>query len=176
MKNTKYVNTVNTTTGEIDMENVPHGGLKVVKVRDVVAKLVDDRECSIVLDDEEVNDMIEDLMSNDMIDNNGNKHQCNDISCADTTIKIIDGHLDKFRDTIKNIPPEKLQEMKEKVRDAIQKDPFLHSGFDNIGIDLDNFENYLGSVEVLTIERRRVYNVYEIKKDSEATIGTISQQ
>ena len=163
MDNTEHVNTTKATTEEMNMENVSVG-LKIVKVRNVVAKLVDDRECSIVLDNEEINSMIEEFMSEDFIDKEGNKHQCNSTGCADTVIRILDGHLEKFRDAIKNILPEKLQEMKKQALEAIRKDPLLSTSLDNVGIDIDNLENYLGSVEVLTIERRRVYNVYEVKK------------
>ena len=149
------------TRNNMEERNMP---LKVVKVRNVVAKLVDDRECSVVLDDEEVNSMIEEFMSEDFIDKEGNKHSCSSTGCADTVIRVLDGHFEKFRDTIKDIPPEKLQEMKEQALEAIRKDPLLSTSLDNVGIDIDNLENYLGSVEVLTIERRRVYNVYEVKK------------
>jgi hypothetical protein len=138
--------------------------LKIVKVRNVAAKLVDNIERSTVLDDEEVNSMIEEFMSEDFIDKEGNKHQCNSAGCADTMIRVLDGHFEKFRGVIKNIPPEKLQEMKKQALEAIRKDSSLSASLDNVGIDIDNFENYLGSVEVLTIERRRVYNVYEVKK------------
>lgn len=163
LDNTEHVNMAKAATDEINMENVSRG-LKIVKVRNVVAKLVDDIECSVVLDDEEVNSMIEEFMSEDFIDKEGNKRSFSSTGCADTVIRVLDGHLEKFREAIKNIPPEKLQEMKEQVLEAIRKDPSLSTGLDNVGIDIDNLENYLGSVEVLTIERRRVYNVYEVKK------------
>lgn len=145
------------------MNNID-GTLKIVKARDIVAKLVGDSEHPTVLDDEEVNDMIEDLMSNDMVDKKGNKHQSTSISSGNTTIRIIDNHFEKFKEAMKNISPQKLQEIKEQIRNAIQKDPLLYTNLDDIGIDINNLENYLGSVEVLTIERRRVYNVYEVKK------------
>jgi hypothetical protein len=162
--NTERVNTTKAATEERNMENT-NGGLKIVKVRDVVAKLVDDRDCSIVLDDEEVNSMIEEFMSEDFIDKEGNKHSYSSTGCADTVIRVLDGHLEKFKEVMKHISPQQLQEAKEHIHNAIQKDPFLYVSLNNVGIDLNNFENYLGSVEVLTIERRRVYNVYEIKKE-----------
>jgi len=61
---------------------------------------------------------------------------------------------------MKHISPQELQEVKEQIRNAVQKDPMLTGSLDHIGIDLDDFENYLGSVKVLTIEKVRVYNVY----------------
>lgn len=154
----------NKYTEPIEMENVD-GGLKIIKVRDVVAKLVDDREHTVVLDDGEVNDLIEDLMSNDLIDKEGNKRQCTSTSCGNTMVRILDNHFEKFTESMKNISPHKLQEIKEQIRNAIKEDPLLSNNLDGIGIDLDNFENYLGSVEVLTIERTKIYNVYEIKKE-----------
>lgn len=149
---------------EIDMKNVD-GGLKIVKVRDVVAKLVYEMGNPVILDDEEVNDLIEDLMSKDMIDKEGNKRQSTGIGSGNTVIKILDNHFEKFTEAMKRVPPQKLQEMKEQIRNAIQENPLLGTNLEDIGIDLDNFENYLGSVEVLTVERRSVYNVYEVKKD-----------
>lgn len=154
----------NINVEEIDMENVGEG-LKVVKSRDIISKLVDDNGCSTELDDEEVNDLIKDLMSNDMIDKEGNKRESVSIGCGNTIVRLLDNHYEKFAEAMKNISPQKLQEIKEQIRNAIQGDPLLDSSLDKIGIDLNNFENYLGSVEVLTIERRRVYNVYEIKKE-----------
>lgn len=151
---------------EIDIENINiNRGLKIVKARDIVAKLADDREYPVVLDDENINDMIEDLISEDLIDEEGNKHQSSSISCGNTIVRIIENHFEKFRDIMKSIPPKKLQEIKEQVRNRIEKDPLLDINLEDVGIDIDNIENYIGSVEVLTIERRRVFNVYEIKKE-----------
>lgn len=137
-----------------------NGGLNIVKVRNVVSKLVNDSDYLVVLDDDNVNDMIKDLMSEEMIDKDGNKHRSASMSCGNTIVAIIDSHLEKFQEVMKNIPPQKLQEVKEQARKAIQKDPLLGTSLDSVGIDIDNFENYLGTVEVLTIERRRVYNVF----------------
>lgn len=134
--------------------------MKVVKTRNVVAKLVDENESSVVLDDEEVEDMIKDLMSEDLIDNEGNKHRSKSIRCGNTIVEILDNHFEKFTEAMKNVSPQELQEVKAQIHNAVQKDPMLNGSLDHIGIDLDNFENYLGSVEVLTIERVRVYNVY----------------
>ena len=141
------------------------GGLKIVKVRDVVAKLVDDTESPVTLDDEGVNDMIESLMSEDLIDKEGNKRQATGTRCGDTVVNILDNHYEKFVEAMKHVSHEELHDIKEQIRNAIHKDPLLDSNLDKIGIDLDNFENYLGSVEVLTIERRRIYNVYKIKEE-----------
>lgn len=134
--------------------------LKIVKARNVIAKLVDEREHPVVLDDEEVNNMIKGLMSEDLIDNKGNKHQSTSISSGNTMVRILDNHFEKFTEVMKHISPQQLQEVKEQIHNAVQEDPLLTGSLDDIGIDLDNFENYLGSVEVLTIERVRVYNVY----------------
>lgn len=136
--------------------------LKIVKTRDVVAKLVFDGEYPVVLGDEEVKDMVKDIMSEDMVDEEGNKYQPEGMSSGNTMVRILDNHLEKFTEVMKNIPHDKLQELKEQIRGAIQKDPSLGASLDDVGIDLDNFENYLGSVEVLTIQRRRAYNVYEV--------------
>jgi transcription antitermination factor NusG len=149
---------------KIDMDNVDRG-LKAVKVRDIIAKLVDDSKYHIDLDDEEVNDLIEDLMSEDLTDKEGNKHQSSGISSGDTVVRILDNHFERFTEAMKNVSPEKLQEVKEQIRNAIQENPFLGDSLDVIGIDINNFENYLGRVEVLTIERRRIFNIYEIKKE-----------
>lgn len=138
--------------------------LKIVKTRDVVVKLVDDSGYPVVLDDEEVNEMVEDIMSEDMVDEEGNKCQPASISSGNTMVRIHDNHFEKFTDAMKSIPPDKLQEIKEQIRAAIQKDPLLGSNLVDTGIDIDNFENYLGSVEALTIERRRVYNVYKVQE------------
>lgn len=137
--------------------------LKIVKTRDVIAKLVDDSGYHVVLDDEEVNEMVEDIMSEDMVDEEGNKCQPASISSGNTMVRILDNHFEKLTDIMKSVPHNRLQELKEQIRAAIQKDPLLGSNLDDVGIDLDNFENYLGSVEVLTIERRRVYNVFKVQ-------------
>ena len=139
--------------------------LNIVKARNIITKLVDDSKDYTDLDDEEVNELIEELMSEDLIDKEGNKHQSNGISSGDTVVRILDNHFERFTEAMKNISPEKLQEVKEQIRNAIQENPFLGDSLDVIGIDINNFENYLGRVEVLTIERRRVYNIYEIKKE-----------
>lgn len=119
----------------------------------------------VVLDDENINDMIEDLMSKDLIDEEGNKQQSSSISCGNTIVRIMENHFEKFRDIMKSIPPQKLQEIKEQIRNKnIEKDPLLDINLEDIGIDIDNIENYIGSVEVLIIERKRVYNIYEVKK------------
>lgn len=137
--------------------------MKVVKTRNVVAKLVGERESSIVLDDEEIIDMIKDLMSENLIDEDGNNHHSKSIRCADTIVEILDNNFEKFTEAMKHISPQELQETKEKIRKAVQNDPSLTGSLDEIGIDLDSFENYLGSVEVVTIEKVRVYNVYNSK-------------
>ncbi len=138
------------------------GSLESIKVRDVVYKLVNDSEYTVHLDDDEVNDIIERLMSEDMVDKKGNKHKSTGISCGNTLVRIIDNHFEKFRKAIKSVSPQELQEIKKQIRKAVENDPFLHKSLDDIGgIDIDNVENYLGSVEVLTIVRRRVYNIYE---------------
>ena len=137
--------------------------MKIVKTRNVKAKLVDESEPPIVLDDEEVKDMVEELMSEDFIDSKGKDHKSKSIRCGDTIVQILDNHFEKFSETMKNISPQKLQELKDKIRYTVQEDPFLADSLNDIGIDLNNFENYLGSVEVLTIGRVGVYNVYEIK-------------
>ena len=153
---------------EEETEYAPaHGGLRRVKVRNIVSKLVNVSDYPVVLDDDNVNDLIEDLMSEDMIDKEGNKHRSASISCGNTIVAIIDNHLEKFQEIMKNISPQKLKEVKEQARNAIQKDPLLRIGIDNVGIDIDNLENYLGTVEVLTIERRRVYNVYEVNEKNQ---------
>ncbi len=148
---------------EFDKENIGRG-LETIKVRDVVAKLVDDIEFPVALDDEGVNDMIKDLMSEDLINNEGNKRQATGTSCGDTVINILSNHYEKFVEAMKHVSPKELQDIKEQIRNAVHKDPLLDSNLDKIGIDLNNFENYLGSVEVLTVQRRRIYNVYEVKK------------
>jgi hypothetical protein len=145
--------------------------MKVVKTRNVDAKLVGERESSIVLDDEEVIDMIKDLMSENFIDEVGNNHKSKSIRCGDTIVEILDNNFEKFTEAMKHISPQELLEAKEKIRNAAQKDPLLIGSLDKTGIDLDNFENYLGSVEVLTIEKVRVYNVYEVKNDNNEQIG-----
>jgi hypothetical protein len=137
--------------------------LKIVKTRNVTAKLVDERESSIVLDDEEIKDMIKDLMSEDLIDKEGNKHRSKSIRCGNTIVEILDNNFEKFTEAMKHISPQELQEVKKQIYDTVQRDPSLTGSLDDIGIDLDNFENYLGSVEVLTIEKVSIYNVYEIK-------------
>lgn len=137
--------------------------LNIVKARNIVAKLVDDSKDYTDLDDEEVNELIEELMSEDLIDKEGNKCESRSISCGDTVVRILDNHFEKFTEAMKNISPEKLQEIKEQIRSSIQEYPLLGDNLDDIGIDINNFENYLGRVEVLTIERRRVYNIYEKK-------------
>jgi len=134
--------------------------LKIVKTRNVVAKLVDERERPVVLDDEEVEDMIKDLMSESLIDEEGNNHQSKSIRSGNTIVETLDDHFEKFTEAMKHISPQELQEVKEHIHDVVQKDSVLAGGLDHIGIDLDNFENYLGSVKVLTIEKVRVYNVY----------------
>jgi hypothetical protein len=145
--------------------------MKVVKTRNVDAKLVGERESSIVLDDEEVIDMIKDLMSENFIDEVVNNHKSKSIRCGDTIVEILDNNFEKFTEAMKHISPQELLEAKEKIRNAAQKDPLLIGSLDKTGIDLDNFENYLGSVEVLTIEKVRVYNVYEVKNDNNEQIG-----
>ena len=147
-----------------------HGGLKRVKVRNIVSKLVNVSDYPVVLDDDNVHDLIEDLMSEDMVDKEGNKHRSASIRCGDTVVAIIDSHLEKFQEIMKNISPQKLKEVKEQARRAIQKDPSLIVSIDDVGIDIDNLENYLGTVEVLTIERRRVYNVYELSKENQQDV------
>lgn len=137
--------------------------LKVVKTRNVVAKLVDERESSIVLDDEEVIDMIKDIMSENLIDEEGNNHQSKSIRCGNTIVEILDNNFERFTEAMKRVSPEELQEVKKQIRDTVQNDPMLTGSLDRVGIDLDNFENYLGSVEVLTIEKVSVYNVYNSK-------------
>lgn len=139
-------------------------GLESVKSRNVTSKLVDDNKYSIDVDDATVNDLIDDLMSEDLIDKEGNKLQSNSISCGNILVRKLDNNFDKFTDAMKNVSPGELKKIKEKIQFAIQKDPFLVDSLDNLGIDLNNFENYLGSVEVLTIERRRVFNIFEVKK------------
>jgi transcription antitermination factor NusG len=142
--------------GEIEM-------LKIAKTRNVETKLVDEREHPVVLDDEEVNDMIKDLMSEYLIDEE-NKHQSKSIRSGNTIVEILDNNFEKFTEAMKHISPRKLQEVKKQIRDAVQKDPLLNGSLDDVGIDLDNFENYLGTVQVFTIEKVRVYNVYEKKE------------
>lgn len=137
--------------------------LKIVKVRNIVSKLVDDSKDYTDLDDEEVNELIEELMGEDLIDKEGNKCESTGISRGDTIVHKLDNHFEKFTNAMKNVLPEKLQEIKEQIRRAIQEYPLLENGLNDIDIDINNFENYLGRVEVLTIERRRVYNIYEKK-------------
>lgn len=134
--------------------------LKIVKTRNVVVKLVGEREHPAVLDDGEVEEMIKDLMSESLIDEEGNNHQSKSIRSGNTIVETLDDHFEKFTETMKHISPQELQEVKEHIHDVVQKDSVLAGGLDHIGIDLDNFENYLGSVKVLTIEKVRVYNVY----------------
>ncbi len=155
MDNIKYSNT-------IDTNNIGRRS-KIIKTRDVISKLIHNYEHLVVVDDDGVNNMIEDLMSKDIVDKEGNKHKFTSISSGNTIVRTIDNELEKFEEVMKNIPHQKLQEIKEKIRDAIQKDPLLNNNLDDAGIDLDNLENYLGSVEVLTIERRRIFNIYEVK-------------
>ena len=139
--------------------------LNIVKARNIITKLVDDSKDYTDLDDEEVNELIEELMSEDLIDKEGNLCESTSISCGDTVVRKLDNHFERFTEAMKNVSPEKLQEIKEQIRNAIQEYPLLENGLNDIDIDIDNFENYLGRVEVLTIERRRVYNIYEIKKE-----------
>ncbi len=139
--------------------------LNIVKARNITTKLVDDSKDYTNLDDEEVNELIEELMSEDLIDKEGNLCESTGISSGDTVVRKLDNHFERFTEAMKNVPPEKLQEIKEQIRNAVRENPFLDDSLDVIDIDIDNFENYLGRVEVLTIERRRVYNIYEIKKE-----------
>lgn len=139
--------------------------MKIVKTRNVMAKLVDENEPPIVLDDKEVKDMVEELMSDDFIDSKGKGRKSKSIRCGNTIVEILDNHFEKFSEAMKNISPQKLQELKDQIRYTVQEDPLLADSLDDIGIDLNNFENYLGSVEVLTIGRIGVYNVYEIKNE-----------
>jgi len=139
--------------------------LNIVKARNIITKLVDDSKDYTDLDDEEVNELIEELMSEDLIDKEGNVCESTGISSGDTVVRKLDNHFERFTKAMKNVSPEKLQEIKEQIRNAIQEYPLLENGLNDIDIDIDNFENYLGRVEVLTIERRRVYNIYEIKKE-----------
>lgn len=138
--------------------------LKIIKVRDVTAKLVDERENPSVLNDEEVMDMIKDLMLNDMIDSEGNKCKPDSTTSGNTRVGVLENHFEKFTEAMKHVLPQQLSEIKELIRNSVLREQML-GNLNDIGIDLDNFENYLGSVEVLTIEKVRVYNVYEIKKE-----------
>ena len=140
------------------------GGLKSIKVRNIISKLVNDSEYPIVLDDDNVSDLIEDLMSEDMVDKDGNNHRSVSISCGNTIVSIIDNQLEKFQELMKNISPQELKELKKRAHKAINKSSLLQDNLDDVGIDIDNIESYLGTVEVLTIERRRIYNVYEVKE------------
>jgi transcription antitermination factor NusG len=134
--------------------------LKIVKTRNVEAKLVDEREHPVVLDNEEINEMIKDLMSDTLIDEEEKEHQSKSIRSGNTIVEILDNNFEKFTEAMKHISPQKLQEVKEQIRAEVKKDPLLNNSLDDVGIDLDNFENYLGTVQVFTIERVRIYNVY----------------
>lgn len=101
-----------------------------------------------------------DLMEEDLIDEDGNRHQATNIGSGNTIVRINNDHFDKLTKSAAH-----QKDIKEQIHEMTQKDPSLVTRFGDIGIDINNIENYLGSVEVLTIARRRIYSVYEDKNN-----------
>lgn len=137
--------------------------LKFVKSRNISVEKIDDYTYIKSVEDDEVNDMIIDFMSEDAIDEEGNKRTVDGISSGDIIIRRMENHFQKIQDAIKKLTPEELHKLKEELPQEIKK--FSNStgiSLTNL-LDLNNIENYLGDVEVFTVIRRRVYNVYQVK-------------
>lgn len=134
--------------------------LKFVKSRDVIIEKIDDYTYDKSIEDDKVNEMIIDFTSEDAIDKEGNKCIVNAISSGNIIIKRMENHLQKFQDAIKNLSSEELQKLKKELPKVIEKYTTTEKLDKNLIHNINNIENYLGKVEVLTVVRRRIFDVY----------------
>ncbi len=106
--------------------------LKFNKVRNVILKLDKDEDDIAVLDDADIDEMIIGLTSQEAIDEKGNVVEIAGSRCGDTIINIV----------------------KHPAEDTLKM----------IGADINIFKkvtHHIARVEVLTIVRRRIYDIYE---------------